>query len=78
MESLLQTRELSAEEFSYELEGEKPFTEEELCMLSNGMLSIIRNTNEAVMLISDDKSIKVLEDALKKYQELNKKVCEMM
>ena len=40
--------------------NKKQFTDEELCMLSDGMLALIRNTNEAMKLVSDWKSIKVI------------------
>ena len=58
--------------------NKKQFTDEELYMLSDGVLALIRNTNEAIKLVSDGKSIEVLEDILKKYRELNKKICDML
>lgn len=36
------------------------FTDDELYMLSDGILSLIRNTNEALRLVYDSKSINVL------------------
>lgn len=54
------------------------FTDDELYILSDGMLALIRNTNEAVKLVSDGKSIEVLGDTLTKYIELNKKICDML
>ena len=78
MENLLQNQEIASEDFSYELENEKQFTDDELYMLSDGVLALIRNTNEAIKLVSDGKSIEVLGDTLTKYRELNKKICDML
>ena len=58
--------------------NKKQFTDEELYMLSDGVLALIRNTNEAMKLVSDVKSIEVLVDTLTKYRELNKKICDML
>ena len=38
------------------------FTDDEIYMLSDGILSLIRNTNEALRLVCDIKSIKVLQE----------------
>ena len=54
------------------------FTDDELYILSDGVLALIRNTNEAIKLVSDLKSIEILEDTLTKYRELNKKICDML
>ena len=53
-------------------------TDEELYMLSDGGLALIRNTNEAMKLVSDGKSIEVLGDTLTEYKELNKKICDLL
>ena len=58
--------------------NKKQFTDEELYMLSDGVLALIRNTNEAMKLVSDGKSIEVLGDTLTKYRDLNKKICDML
>ena len=58
--------------------NKKQFTDEELYMLSDGVLALIRNTNEAMKLVSDGKSIEVLGATLTKYRELNKKICDML
>ena len=58
--------------------NKKQFTDEELYMLSDGMLALIRNTDEAMKLVSDGKSIKVLRDTLTKYRELNSKICDIL
>ena len=78
MENLLQNQEIASEDFSYELENENQFTDEDLYMLLDGVLALIRNTNEAMKLVSDGKSIEVLGDTLTKYRELNKKICDML
>lgn len=54
------------------------FTDDEIYMLSDGILSLIRNTNEALRLVCDIKSIKVLQETQRKYIDLNGKICEMM
>ena len=58
--------------------NKKQFTDEELCMLSDGMLALIRNTNQALQLTSDKSCIEALENLNKKYKELNTKICGMM
>ena len=78
MENLLQNQEIASEDFSYELENANQFTDEDLYMLSDGVLALIRNTNEAMKLVSNGKSIEVLGDTLTKYRELNKKICDML
>jgi hypothetical protein len=61
-----------------ELENEKQFTDDELYMLSDGILALIRSTNEALRLVCDSKSIEVLQEAQKRYKDLNAKICEML
>ena len=78
MENLLQNQEISSEDFSYELENEKQFTDDELYMLSDGVLALIRNTNQALQLISDKGCIEALENLNKEYRELNTKICGML
>ena len=78
MENLLQNQEIAAEDFSYELENEKQFTDDELYMLSDGILVLIRSTNEALRLVCDSKSIEVLQEAQKRYKDLNAKICGML
>ena len=57
--------------------NKKQFTDEELYMLSDGVLALIRNTNEAMKLVSDGKSIEILQETQKRYKELNAKICGM-
>ena len=78
MENLLHNQEIAAEDFSYELENEKQFTDDELYMLSDGMLALIRNTNQALQLTSDKSCIEALENLNRKYKELNTKICGML
>ena len=78
MGNLLQNQEIAADDFSYELENEKQFTDEELYMLSDGILALIRSTNEALRLICDNKSIEVLQETQKRYKDLNTKICGML
>ena len=54
------------------------FTDDELYILSDGVLALIRNTNEAMKLETKKKSIEVLGDALTKYRDLNKKICDIL
>lgn len=78
MENLLQNQEISSEDFSYEVEAEKQFTDDELYMLSDGVVALIKNTNEAIKLVSDGKSVEVLRGVLAKYRELNKKIWDVL
>ena len=78
MGNLLQNQEIAAEDFSYELENEKQFTDDELYMLSDGILALIRNTNQALQLTNDKSCIEALENLNKKYRELNTKICGML
>lgn len=62
----------------WEEETENAFTNEELYMLSDGLLSLIRCNNEAAKLTYDRKSIQALKESSEKYQRLNRKICEMI
>lgn len=78
MGNLLQNQKISAEDFSYKLENEKQFTDDELYMLSDGILALIRSTNEALKLVCDSKNIEVLQESQKRYKNLNAKICGML
>ena len=54
------------------------FTDEELYIISDGMLNLIRDTNRALKMVYDEKSINALKEALERYQEINRKVCMML
>lgn len=51
------------------------FTEEELHLLSNGLIALIQNATEAEKLVWDHASQAAIEDYVKKLQKLNSKVC---
>lgn len=53
------------------------FTSEELTILSNALLRLISSTQEAVNLINDLEIFEAIDKALKKYQQLNSKICDM-
>ena len=54
------------------------FTDDELYMLSDGVLALIGNVDEALKLVCDAKSIDTLQEAQRKYNDLNTKICKMM
>lgn len=56
----------------------KQFTNEELYILSDALLNLIRTTNEALKLTYDNKSIEALRNVNEIYRKLNNKVCSMM
>lgn len=58
--------------------NEKQFTDDELRILSNGILSLIDNVTKALNLICDSKSVDVLLASQEKYRELNTKICGMI
>lgn len=56
----------------------KAFTDEELNILSDAMLCLIRNTCDAQKKVYDSNAIHVLGDLINTYSELNTKVCSYM
>ena len=54
------------------------FTSEEMYILSDAMLELIRTTNNALKLVYDKDSIRALQTTVEKYQKLNEKVCRML
>ena len=62
----------------YNLGIKEEFTSEEIYILSDAMLELIRTTNNALKLVYDNDSIKSLQTTLEKYQKLNEKVCRML
>jgi len=82
IENLLHNKEISASDFTYVIEEENhascPFTDEELYILSDAMLALIRNTNHALKCIYDKHSIATLTATKTNYQELSQKVCSML
>lgn len=62
----------------YNLGIKEEFTSEEMYILSDAMLELIRSINAALKLVHDKDSIKALQTTLEKYQKLNEKVCRML
>lgn len=54
------------------------FTYDELIMLSDGILSMMENTNKALALIKSSEAHEILEKELERYCQLNNKICDMM
>ncbi len=61
-----------------ESQTKETFTDDELYIISDAMLNLIRSTNCALKLIYDQNSIESLGKSLKKYKEVNQKVCMML
>lgn len=53
------------------------FTSEELTILFNALLRLMSSTQEAIKLINDLEIFEAIDKALKKYQQLNSKICDM-
>lgn len=70
-------KEIAEEMTGVSVSAEGRLTNEELLMLSEGMLALIRDVNEAAKLVPAGSSNGVLRDLAKKYQELNAKICSM-
>jgi len=54
------------------------FTNEELHILSNAMINLIKSTNDSRALFYDEEIIDSLKKASSKYVHLNDKICRMM
>lgn len=54
------------------------FTDDEMYILSDALLSLIRGTNEALRFTYDKKCIEELQKVARKYQTLNEKVCKYL
>lgn len=54
------------------------FTNEELNILSDALINLIRTVNEAKLLIPDKKCQEEITNNIKKYTKLNCKVCSLM
>ena len=57
---------------------EMQFTDDELYVLSDAMLTLIRDTNKALRLAHDSKCIQELENLNQKHRKLNEKICMML
>lgn len=62
----------------YNLGIKEGFTSEEMYILSDAMLELIRTTNNALKIVYDNDSIKALQNTLEKYKKLNEKICRML
>ena len=51
------------------------FTEEELTMLSNGILALIHNAGTAKTLVTDNKTYAAIDAEIEKLVALNTKIC---
>lgn len=51
------------------------FTERELTLLSDGLLTMIENAGQAKRLLCDSDSQKVIDKYVKELQALNNKIC---
>ena len=67
------------------MEGEKivmdtrmRFTEEELTILSNGILALIHNAGTAKTLVTDSNTHSAIEAEIEKLVALNSKICKGM
>ena len=58
-----------------ETETVKQFTDDEMYILSDGLLALIRSTSKALELTYNAESVEKMKAALEKYKELNTKVC---
>ena len=53
------------------------FSDEELKIMSDGILALIHNVNEAIRLTVDEKVKDTLYEANRRYRELNSKICSL-
>ena len=53
------------------------FPDEELKIMSDGILALIHNVNEAIRLTVDEKAKDALYEANRRYRELNSKICNL-
>lgn len=56
---------------------DKLFSDEELKIMSDGILALIHNVNEAIRLTVDEKAKDALYEANRRYRELNSKICNL-
>ena len=57
---------------------EKQFTDDELYILSDGLLALIRNVNNAARLVCNNKTLDAMDEELNTYRKLNEKICKMI
>ena len=51
-------------------------SDDEIFMLSDGLLSLISNCSEAIKLVKDKKVQKAIQNTIRKYQSLKEKLME--
>lgn len=54
------------------------FTDEELLLLSEGILSLIHNADKGLALIKNHAVHEIMAEEMQKYTDLNAKLCMMM
>lgn len=54
------------------------FTDEELLMLSDGILALVANAEEALRLVKNREVHGIISQEMQRYSDLNAKVCGMM
>ena len=54
------------------------FTDNELHMISDGLIALIRDAGEAKKLIHSEKTLASIDEETKQLVSLNDKVCNMM
>ena len=67
-------------EIAAEMGADKQFTDDEMYILSDGMLALIKNMNSALELMPESKSdaIIALRELRSTYKELNDKICKII
>lgn len=54
------------------------FTDAELLMLSDGILALVANAEEALRLVKNKDIHGIISQEMQRYSDLNAKVCSMM
>lgn len=54
------------------------FTDAELLMLSDGILALVENAEEALRLVKNKDIHGIISQEMQRYSDLNAKVCSMM
>ena len=71
-------KEIAEEMTGVSASSDEQLTSEELMLLSDGMLALIRDVNEAAKLVPDGSANSALRELAEKYQALNSKICAMI
>ena len=59
-------------------ENMESFTDEELLLLCDGILALVANAEEALLLVKSKDVHKAISQQMERYSELHAKVCGMM